>query len=146
MANAEHFVQIHRYSCHSCDGVFEEEGPRKGYYFSTSEGYRDDEGDTFFEGETKILIGIATYACHNMDGWCSLSAGDFTLIECEGFRCTTCGAEYMWDNDYCAIHPFDSGGRARCEKAASQCCTNGTSLNTSGDLSAMSSPTPPLRR
>jgi hypothetical protein len=144
MANAEHFVRVHKYYCHSCECYFEEPaGPRKGHWFNTSSGYRDSDGDTFFEGDTKLLVGTRSWACHNEDSHCLLDEGDWTMIECSGFRCTSCGQEYTYDNDHCSAHQFGTGadGRKGAEHAANHCCTAGRNApSTSGDLAAMAQP------
>jgi hypothetical protein len=144
MANAEHFTRVHKYYCNSCDCYFEEsEGPRKGHYFVTSNGYRDDDGDTFLAGETKILVGVPTWACHNEDSTCFLDQGDWTMIECSGYRCTSCGQEFTYDNDHCSAHQFGTGadGRKGAEHAANHCCTAGRNAPVNGgDLAAMAQP------
>lgn len=143
MANVEQVTTVHKYVCHNCDNTFYEVEPRSGYYFMASEGTRDDDGDVFFEGDKKVLIGTKTLACHNEESPCMISSDDWQLVECEGFKCTSCGLERYYDNDHCSAHDYSDRANARHD--AINCCStikveDSPKIDTSGDLIAMSQP------
>jgi hypothetical protein len=139
MANVEEIINKHCYRCHSCDITCYAEAPREGYWFRTSEGYRDEDGDTFYEGETKVLIGTKCFACHNDESPCILEDNDnFTIVECHGFRCGSCGVERFFDNDYCHVHDYSDRDNAK--RDATNCCSVATDkprIDNSGDLTAL---------
>ena len=139
MATAEYFVSNHRYICHNCDVSFNYPQPKEGHWFETSGGYRDDDGDVFIEGDVKVLIGNKTLACHNDDYPCMINDGDWTSVECQGYRCGSCGAEYMWDNEKCSDHTWDYDGQKPAEKAALNCCRDKKNTPDS-DLAALGTP------
>lgn len=131
MTNPVHFKNVHKYVCNSCDCHMEGENePRKGFWFRTSEGWRDEDGDTFYEGKTKVLIGKPTLACHNEDYPCLIDEDGWTKVECEGYRCGSCGSEYTWDNDHCSDHSYSYSNSEKiaqlCEQSARDCCTDKT--------------------
>lgn len=110
------------YWCHSCEELYEGY-PREGWWVIVSD-YSpqvDSDGDAFFERDEKPEPKIRRgWACHGST-FCFLSdTSDFTVVVCQMYRCTACGTEYTFDNDYCYKHGFDDETEAK--RAAEQCC------------------------
>lgn len=108
------------YYCNNCDLTFKQPGPMTGYKFLTgSEGVNgryprfDDDNDFFLEGETKVIVGKPSYACHNEDYPCFLDEGHWTEPTCEMFECSGCGEQFTFDNDYCSDHSYSSQADAK---------------------------------
>lgn len=144
MTNPVRFTVHEKYACKSCDCTFDEPAPMKGYWFDSSSGWRDEDGDAFFEGDKKILIGKETYCCHNEEYSCFISESDWTEVKCEGYRCSSCGVEYTWDNEHCSEHSFSYNDtiEKHCEAMAAKCCAGQSTADVSpaGSVAILSSP------
>lgn len=116
----------------------------KGYWFDVSSGWRDEDNDVFYEGDRKVLIGRETFCCHNEDYSCFIDEDGWTRIECEGYRCGSCGTEYSWDNNQCTDHMYSYTDKIEkhCEDQARRCCGEGKSAEPSGsaDVGILSAP------
>lgn len=96
------------YRCHSCEVTFSGE-PMSGHYFEVSSlgALFDEDRDFFIEGSRKIVVGVATRACHNDDYPCKIDDGDWVDVICWMLVCD-CGEKYTFDNDYCTVHGYSS--------------------------------------